>query len=424
MKRMIAAILALVLLLSAGALAEKRAAVVTLDNVCFQDKAHTVKVRDYAVSLVLENIDNLPALALLIDGAGEPLATAVAQLSSEQMVFAVDGMDYGYKAQIPAAQAAQLAQLGDEGLAALVPALVSALDQAEMPTLTGMDVPKLDLTGALSPYITGTSNGVSEFEIPAAEFDKLLEQALQMAKSQGGNLSKLNQMTEMLEKLKAEGKGATVKGTISDDGTTQKVDGDISIVSGRKSTSVAALSIVSAMNSWRLAISIQKGFLSLNVVTASMIARPAEERIDVGFSVFGGLDFAMAVFKEDGLQKITFDASGLGQKSWLEFAYGKQGDSDLLSFSAQLDNMSLTANANTTMGGDGVRKGTLTYTLNNGANVAGMSADVTMYTGEGPDLGGIVIPTNLKPIDQMDKKAISKAFEPVKTYIANNTTMN
>ena len=200
MKRVIAAILALVLLLSAGALAEKNAAVMTLDNVCLQDKTHTVKVRDYAVSLVLENINDLPSLALLIDGAGEPLATAIAQLSSEQMVFAVDGMDYGYKAQIPAAQAAQLAQLGDEGLAALVPALVSVLDQAEMPTLTGMDVPKLDLTGALSPYITGTSNGVSEFEIPAAEFDKLLEQALQMAKSQGGNLSKLNQMPEMLER--------------------------------------------------------------------------------------------------------------------------------------------------------------------------------------------------------------------------------
>ena len=424
MERVIAAILALMLLLSAGALAEKNAAVMTLDNVCLQDKTHTVKVRDYAVSLVLENINDLPSLALLIDGAGEPLATAIAQLSTEQVILAVDGMDHGYKYPIPAAQAAQLAQVGEAGLAALIPSLVSTLDEMELPTFTGVDVPKLDMTDALSAYVTGTDNGVSAFEIPVTEFDKLLDEVLTVAKSQGNNVSQIDKLNDMIEAMKAEGKGFAVKGTITDDGTTQKVDGEISLVSGRKATGVAALSIVSAMNSWRLAISVRKGFLNLNVLTASMIARPAEERIDVGVSVFGGMDFAMGIFQENGLQKITFDATGLGQKAWLEIAYGKQADGDLVSLVAQLDAMNLTANLKTAMGADGVRKGTLTYTLNNNSNVAGISADVTMYTGEGPDLSGIVIPTKLKPIDQLDKKAINKAFEPVKTYIANNTTLS
>ena len=74
MKRVIAAILALMLLLSAGALAEKNAAVMTLDNVCLQDKTHTVKVRDYAVSLVLENINDLPSLALRMQPRTRPTA--------------------------------------------------------------------------------------------------------------------------------------------------------------------------------------------------------------------------------------------------------------------------------------------------------------------------------------------------------------
>lgn len=412
------------LLLSAGALSEKNAAAMTLDNVCLQDKTHTVKVRDYAVSLVQENINDMPSLALLIDVAGEPLATAIAQLFTEQVIFAVDGMEHGYKFPIPAAHAAQLAQVGVAGLAALIPSLVSTLDEKELPTFTGVDVPKLNLTGALSAYVTRTDNGVNEFEIPVADFDRLLDEVLMVAKFQGNNVSQIDKLSDMIEAMKAEGKDFAVKGNITDDATPQKVDGDISLVSDRKATGVATLSIVFAMNSLHMSISIHRGLHKLNVLTASMIARPAEERIDVGVSVFSGMDFAIGIFQENGLQKITFDATGLGQKAWLEIAYGKQADGDLVSLVARLDAMNLTANLKTAMGTDGVCKGTLTYTLNNNSNLAGISADGTMYIGEGPDLSGIDIPTKLKPIDQLDKKAINKAFEPVKTYIAKNTTLS
>ena len=427
MKRWIATILALTLLalLCAPAMAEDNAAVLMLDNVRVQSGDQTVDVQDLAVSLVLENVGDLPALSLLIDGAGEPLATAIAQLTAQQLIIAVDGMDYGYAAELPSAQAAQLAQVGQAGLAQLIPALLPTLNEMTFPTFAGADIPKLDLTGALSKYITATGNGASEFEIPAEVIDDMLDQALQMAKSQGKKLSQLNAAIEMIEGLKAEGKGIAIKGTITDDGTVQKVDGDILLVNGKgKSSSVAGLSLVSAMNSWRLAVSVRKGFLTLNVVTASLISRPSENRVDFGFSVFGGVDFSMALFTEDGLQKVTFVADGLGEKAGLEFDFGRQADGDLVSFAAQFGDADLSLVLKTAMGADGVRTGSLVWGLTQGGSVAGLSADVTMYTGEGPDLSGIVMPEDLRPIDSFDSKAVAEAFKPVTDYISSHTVLS
>ena len=418
MKRWIAAMLALLMLLSAGALAEDSAAVLTLDNVRVQSGDQTVELQGLAVSLVLENIGNLPAVALLIDGEGEPLATAVAQLTTEQLNIAVDGMDHGYYAPIPADQAARLAQVGDEGLAALVPALTSILDQVTMPMFSGADIPKLDVTGVLGSYITMTGNGVSEFEIPAEAIDELLDQLLKLAKARGDSASELDSAIELLEDFESKGQGVAIKGTITDDGATQKVDGDILLVAGRNDTQkVAELSIISAENSWRLAVSVRRGFLTLNVLTASLISRPAEERIDVGFSVFGGLDFSLTLFKEDGLQKATFKAVGLGKDAELDFAYGPQADGDLVSFGAKFDAVDLSANLKTVMGADGVRTGTLVCSLEQNGSAVALTADVTMYTGEGPDLSGVTIPADLRPIDQMDGEAVAKAFAPVSDFI-------
>lgn len=427
MKRWIAAILALTLLalLCAPAMAEDDAAVLMLDNVRVQSGDTTVDVQDLAVSLVLENVGDLPALALLIDGAGEPLATAIAQLTPKQVIFAVDGMDYGYAADVPSAQAAKLARVGQAGLAQLIPALLPTLNGMTFPTFAGEDIPKLDLTGALSEYITMTSNGASEFEIPAGVIDDLLDQALQMAKAQGKRLSQLNAAIEMVEGLKAEGMGIAIKGTITDDGTVQKLDGDILLVSGKgKSTSVAGVSFVSAMNNWRLAVSVRKGFLTLNVVTASLISRPAENRVDFGFSLFGGVDFSMALFTEDGLQKVTFVADGLGEKARLEFDWGRQADVDLVSFAAQLGDADLSLVLKTAVGADGARTGSLVWGLTRGNRAVGLSADVTMYTGEGPDLSGIAIPGDLRPIDKLDAKAVAAAFKPVTEYISSHTSVS
>ena len=427
MKRWIATILVLALLalLGAPAMAEDNAAVLMLDNVRVQSGDQTVDVQDLAVSLVLENVGDLPALALLIDGAGEPLATAIAQLTTQQLIIEVDGMDYGYAAGLPSAQAAQLAQVGQAGLAQLIPALLPMLNEMTLPTFTGADIPRLDLTGVLSEYITMTGNGTSEFEIPAGVIDDLLDQALQLARAQGKNLSQLDTAIELLEGLKAEGKGIAIKGTIADDGSVQKIDGDILLINGKgKTSNVAGVSFISAMNSWRLAVSVRKGFLTLNVVTASLISRPAENRVDFGFSVFGGVDFSMALFTEDGLQKVTFVADGLGERARLEFDWGRQADGDLVSLAAQFSDVDLSMVLKTAVEADGARTGSFVWGLTNGDSAAGLSADVTMYTGEGIDLSGIAIPEDLRPIDQFDADAVAAAFKPVSEYISSHTSLS
>lgn len=416
MRKILAILLAVVMLLSAAALAEGSAAVMTVSNVNMQTGGQAIAINGMDLHLVLQNVNNLPSVALLVDGDGQALATAVAQLSSKAFSFAVDGMDHGYTMDLPAEQAAQLAEVGDDGMAILLPLLlVPALDSAVLPPFAGANIPKADMTGLLSGFMTGANT----FEIPYEQVNALLDQVLQVAKSQGSAIEGLNDAIEMVDQLKSSGMGVAIRGDIADDGATQTVTGNIHLAQNGTvmDEPIATLTVVTAENSFNASL----GVAGDGVMTASLVSDPAAARIDFNLDVAGAAGATFALFNEDGLQKANLDINGGSESgsALLEFAYGEQNGSDVVHFGGTAGGSTIALDVNTVKGADGVRTGTLSLIADDTA----ISGDVTMYTGDEIDLGGFTMPSDLRSFEQIDGDAISAAFEPVMDFLGTHATM-
>ena len=125
MKKLFAILLAALLLLNIGAFAEG-AATMTASNVRIETMGQTIEIPGLNCTLALDTINDLPSLALLIDGDGQSLFRAIGQMTTTQFQFAVDGMDHGYFEPLPADSLEQMAQVDPAQLAQAMPALIPA----------------------------------------------------------------------------------------------------------------------------------------------------------------------------------------------------------------------------------------------------------------------------------------------------------
>ena len=421
MKKVFAILLAM-LLLGTAALAEQDAAIMTVDHLHMEDMGQKMDVQDMQASLVLQNVNDLPSVALLIDGGTEPLLTAVGQLTSKQFSFAIDGMDHGYTAQIPEQQAAQLAQVGDAGLAVMIPNLVPMLDQVVIPALGGVDIPKLDLSELLYAFTTGQGS----FEIPYEQVNALLDQMLQVAKAQEKTVPHLDEAIQILEELKNSGTGIAIRGTI-DDGPSQKVVANIHLAQDGKvdDEEIARVTVDTRPNDTSVAVAyVQSGF-PIDLAKAELTSDPAAQRIDFDLSVIGGASVNFDAFNEDGLSRFVFTIDAAGESGNLGFAYGQQGGNDVLSLTGAFSGAEFAFVINTAMGADGVRTGTMELSMKEGAATdIRLSGDLTLYLGEAVDLSAFTMPADLRPFEQMDENAISQAFAPVTDYLSTHVTMS
>ena len=418
MKKLLALLVALLMLLGTAALAEQEAAIMTLDHVVVEAAGQRTDVQDLSGSLVFQNVNNLPAVALLIDGGDQPLVTAVGQLTSKQFSLAFHGMDHGYTVDIPAQQAAQLAQVGDEGLAMLAPALVPMLNEVALPPLAGMDIPMLDMNCVLSGFITGPGS----FEIPYEQVSALLDQILQLAKAQGKNIAQLDQALGMLEELKNSGTGIAIRGTIDDGGAAQKVVANVHLVENGKTadSAIVRLTLNTRQNDSSLAVAYVQSGVPINVATATLTADPAASRVDFDLSVIAGMGMKFAMYRDGDMNRFAFSFNAAGQGGNIEFAYGQQAGNDIVSFNGQAGGATVSFLISTVMGADGVRTGELVFSVDQESVHSGFSGDLTLYTGDAVDLSGFAMPADLRSFDQLDDNVMSQAFAPVAEYLSTH----
>ena len=425
MRKLFAVLLAMLMLLGTAALAEQKAAVMVVDHMQLENMGQRVEVKDMGAYLALQNVGDLPAVALRIDGGGAPLFTAVGQLDTSRFNFAVAGMDKGYTAEIPAEQMAGLSALGKGGMAMLIPSLLPLLDQMALPGLSSVNIPKVDLSGVLAAYSTG--NGT--FEIPVEQSARLLDQALEIARAQGKNLAQLDKATQMLEDLKKKGTGIAIRGTIEDRGATQKVVAGIHMAYNGKvdNGQTARITLESRQNSTEVALAVVKFGIPFTVANASLNANPARAQASFDLSVIGGTYININAGVEGGMNKITFTGSVGSSYGTAEVAYGQQGGSDVLSFYCLIGGVDMSFVITTARGADGARTGDMVLNVADGLSDIVVRGDLTLYTGDAVDLGGFAMPAALSPISDMtkaDTDAIGKAFAPVTDYVNANLALN
>ena len=424
MKKLFAILLAALLLLNLGALAEGNAATLKASNVRIETMGQKMAVSDLDITLGLGNVNSLPSLALLINGGGENLFSALAQMTNQQLQFAVSGMDHGYCEPVPAEYLEQMAQIDPATMAQLMPMLIPGLNEVALPPFTGTDIPKVDLGDMLSKYITAQDAGSYNFEIPAEEVNQLLDQLLQIAKAQG--TSNVDEAMQALEMMKQQNIGFVVRGHVVDDGSILSAAAGLFLSqNGSVGTEeFANLAITSSLNNFRADLAVSTGSTTNNVMTVTLVSDPAAAKLDFDMDIAGEADISFKLFPEDSLQKAEFRIAESGSDlADIVFAYGQQGGEDIVGLTVHSKEADFSFAINSTMGADNVRTGTMTLSLKDANNDVLVTADVEMRTDGQLDEGSLTIPADLRPFDQMDEAAMSEAFNAVAEYIQSHMQM-
>lgn len=426
MKKLFAILLAALLLLNVGALAEGRAATLTANNIRVEAEGQKIVIPGMDFILGLDNVNGLPSIALLIDDDGERVFTALGQLTSRQFNLAVSGMNNGYYALLPAEAAGTLAQVGDAGLAMMLPQLLPGLDEIALPPFTGVEIPKVELGDMLSAYITNRNGDSYDFDIPYEEVYRLLDQVLRLAREQGTNVDQVDEALQAIEQLKAMHMGFALKGNVADDGSTLTATADVYLVQNGVTSpgEVATIILTSRQNDFRIDMTASENGATMDVLNVSLVSDPAAATLDLDMNIASEIRIAFDLFSEDGLQKAVLCIDGADPDSMrFEFDYGQQDGKDVVALSSDAQGGSFDLSINSVMGADNVRTGELNLATDYADTDLLITANIEMRTDGSLDVGGFTMPGDLRPFDQMDDNALIEAFNPVIERIQSHMQM-
>ena len=425
MKKLFAILLAALLLLNVAALAEGHAATLTANNIRVEAEGQKIVIPGMDFILGLDNVNGLPSIALLIDDDGQRVFTALGQLTSRQFNFAVSGMNNGFYALLPAEAAGTLAQVGDAGLAMMLPQLLPGLDEIALPPFTGVEIPKVDLGDILSAYITNRNGDSYDFDIPYEEVYNLLDQVLRLAREQGTNVDQVDEALQTLEQLKAMNMGFALKGNVADDGSTLTATADVYLVQNGVTSpgEVATIILTSSQNDFRIGMTVSENGAKIDVLNMSLVSDPAAATLDFDMNIASEILVSFDLYSEDGLQKAVLGIDGGDDSMRFEFDYGQQGGKDIVILSIDAQGVRFDLSVNSVMGADNVRTGEMSLAVNYAGSGVLITADIEMRTDGTLDVGSFTMPGDLQPFDQMDSNALVEAFNPVIERIQSHIQM-
>lgn len=421
MKKIVALLLSLLMLLGCAALAEsaeKTAAVMTLSNIQLSDGSETHGLGDLVVSAILDAAGD-PTFVLTADDGNEYLAALAAKLDGQgKASVTVEGVDATYTGDLTAllqqsgADASSISQLTSvlPELPTAMKELVPMLDAVVLPPFTGVTIPKLDVSALLAGFVTGEADGATTFTIPYEQFVALLDMVSEYAGMVGSQVPNIDQVTGLIDQLKSNGQGIAVNGAIQDDGTTQTVVFNVlPVQNGTTSeTPVLALVLATAENSITLAAA--QDVNSDPMITLAVTSDPSVPRLDVALDAMGSA-MAFRMYPSDGLQVVEL-AANAGDDVSVLFTYGAKDGVDVLDLTANASVGSFQLTFNTVKGDDGLRSGTVEL------NAGGVSAtaDIDMYLDTASPVE-IEWPATEKDLSELDDSVMQTAVAPLIEYI-------
>ena len=412
MKKIIAMLLALMLLLGMTAVAEEAAAntaVLTLGNASVSMNGETVDLEGMTATLSLNAADaEAPTLALSIDNDEGTLAAVYAQIKGNQFLISADGLDHTYAQEIP-----EIPSLPVEQLPSLIAAMVPVLDTLVLPPFTGVTIPKMDISGLLGEFATTQNADGFDFEIPAEMVKMILNLLVQAASQANIAQEQLDQVQQMLESM-----DVALAGSLVDTGDSQVVSIDLLMSSDGENydTAVANLTISSVENSALVTVGVvmDSSGVPTPVATIGLDSDPDAATLD--FEINAGVaTIRFSLFNEDGLQKMSLTVEAQGNESaYLEFDYGTQDGVDIVCLAVSAGGADITF-AVGTIKGDDSRTGTINLDMVNGEQKLNFSADAEMYLGMADS--GITMPADVRPFSEFDQNEFSGVLAPVMEYL-------
>lgn len=423
MKKLVAILLAALMLLAPVALAENTAAILTLTDIVATNGGESVPLTGLCITAAID-AENDPTFILTADDGTDYLAAAAMRIDAKgQMDITLENLDATYTADIMSLASQQgidssvagMASQSYEELPELMRTLVPAMDELVLPAFSGVTIPKMDLSELLSGFITGESNGVSEFTIHYGQFVSLLDMVKQYASLAGSQIPNLDEVLSAIDEMKANGQGFMVRGTIEDNGRRQNVTASLIPVDNFVEMDSAVLKLsVSSEENTIVAIGMPEGQSGVPMFILNLLSDPAKPSLTAEMSI-GEASISFRLFPEDGLQKMTFDVSSDGEDAFkVAFGYGNTNGRDLLNFEAFGGGSALSLNFDTAMGADGVRTGTVSFT----ADDVVITGNIAMQLSEEAPVE-IAWPENRVSIEELDGEAMNEAMAPLMAYFEN-----
>ena len=420
MKKIVALLLSLLLMLGCAALAEsaeKAAAVMSLYNIEVSTGSESQSLGNLAVTLILDATDE-PTLVLTAENDTEYLAAGAAKITTDgKLSITLEGVDATYTGDIAelaeqsGTDANTIAQF-KEALPELPTAmkqLVPMLDELVLPPFSGVTIPKLDVSALLSGFVTGESDGVTSFTIPYDQFVALMDMVSEYAGMMGSQIPYVDQLTSLIDQLKTNGQGIAVDGAIQDDGTTQTVVFNVLPVDGgtTSETPVFALVVATAENSFTLAAA--QDVNSDPMISLAVVSDPSTPRLDVALDAMGsGMTYSM--YPNGALQVVELSGNA-GSEFAAKFSYGNENNVDVLDFNLGADGNDVQMTFNTAKEDD-MRTGSVVFS----AGGVTVTADVEMFL-DATSPVGITWPETVKDLTELDNSVLQTAIEPLTEYI-------
>lgn len=348
MKKVLAILMALMLLTASAALAEN-AELLQFSNIAFTHTAadgqtQTVHLDDLNAVFAIGAPDGVATIQLDVDDGTQALLGAVIQFMNGRMLLGIDGM------QRPIAAPTQVAAMGvgmqdpSETLAQLF-ANPEALFDAKLSPFAGVTVPKVplfDVVDMLSAFglemtVETDANGAKSagFSVPAEVINQVLVYLPYMIPDE--NRAQLQPMLDQLSAMVENGGGFALEGRLFDDGENAEMLIDVlPVVNGAAASSAAyGLYFGSVENYDTLQLLVYNEGQSIPMVKIDLESDPGAASLYLTADLAGVVSFNFGLRPSEeieGAQVAALNLTSQGQSVDASVTYGTQGDAQFVDF--------------------------------------------------------------------------------------------
>ena len=391
MKKLLALVLALMLVMASAAFAET-ANVATFDNIALlisdANGNYTIDLSDLSATLAAGMPGETPTIQLDVANAGESLLGAVIQFVDGRMLVGIDGVSRPVAAAMNAEGAVNAAD-AQEGLNTLF-ANLDAISDLKLPAFTGVTIPKFDLMAVaalLGAQAETDANGAqsASFSLPYEMVQQLLSMVDSLVPAEAQ--AQAAPVLDLIHQMQASNSGFALEGRVADDGATAELLVDVYLVDGgvTADTAVGGLYIASAENNASLDVLIYQDGQSITLGTIALTSDPAAATLDFSIDAMGELSLTVSLYPQDGAQVAAMALNVEGEVINASLTYGDKDENEFVEFALEIpgEDVSASVYVEEAPDGNGGKAGAMNVnvaaqgeTINLTADVAETKADV------------------------------------------------
>lgn len=379
MKKLLAIVLALMLVTASAALAET-ATVLTVANpvitVTEGGQTNTAELTGTTLTIAagmageepvsdedgFVEDNRVPTVQFDIVKDGETLLSGELQVIGERMIVNLEGLSRPLAADM--SMAGGMAGQGYKKMFASLPDMA----KNKLPKFQGVNIPKIDLLSIASSPVLGslisftTTETTASFELPAEMVSAILSMILQQVPAEAlQSMGLQNGLDDIL------GGGFALKGDIADYGESAALTvGVYPAVDGvTADEAFLTITFTSAENSDVLAVDVSMGGQSANMGQLALSSIPEQAELNLGLNLMSGqMTLNGSLYPQDGAQVAALELNVPGQKVNASLTYGENEGADYTDFAISVENQAaVDIFAQTTGDGNGNEDGACTLTV-------------------------------------------------------------